>query len=83
MQTYLDQVGKILLTDDKVFTWTRNSDWFLNVTDVMANDNDTVTVSVNKESITTPPLPGNHIIARAAAWLKSKIQKITFRQFLL
>lgn len=75
MQTYLDQVGKILLTDDKVFTWTRNSDWFLNVTDVMANDNDTVTVSVNKESITTPPLPGNHIIARAAAWLKSKIQK--------
>ncbi len=35
MKTYLDQVGKILKTDPAVFSWIRNSDWFLNVTDIL------------------------------------------------
>jgi tyrosyl-tRNA synthetase len=34
MQTYLDQVGKILKTEEKVFSWIANSDWFVNITDV-------------------------------------------------
>ncbi len=34
MKTYLDQVGKILSLDANVFSWMRNSDWFLDVTDI-------------------------------------------------
>ncbi len=45
MKTYLDQAGKILRTDPAVFSWIRNSDWFLNVTDVQpANPNAPVRV---------------------------------------
>jgi tyrosyl-tRNA synthetase len=34
MQTYLDQVGKVLRTESDVFSWIRNSDWFLSVSDM-------------------------------------------------
>ena len=34
MKTYLDQVGKILLTDKNSFSWIRNSDWFTAITDL-------------------------------------------------
>lgn len=34
MKTYLDQIGKILKLEKDVFSWIRNSDWFLNVTDI-------------------------------------------------
>ncbi|MBC8464906.1 MAG: tyrosine--tRNA ligase [Parcubacteria group bacterium] len=34
MQTYLDQVGKVLSTKPEVFSWIRNSDWFLSVSDM-------------------------------------------------
>jgi tyrosyl-tRNA synthetase len=32
-KTYIDQVGKILNTDEKVFSWIRNSEWFFNPLD--------------------------------------------------
>jgi tyrosyl-tRNA synthetase len=35
VQTYLDQVGTILDLDPNVFSWIRNSDWFLGVTDII------------------------------------------------
>lgn len=38
MKTYLDQVGKILLTDPVHFSWIRNSDWYYGVTDIEPND---------------------------------------------
>lgn len=38
MKTYLDQVGKILKTDKKVFSWIRNSDWFLSSADIEPKD---------------------------------------------
>lgn len=34
MKTYLDQVGKVLRTESTVFSWIRNSDWFLSVSDM-------------------------------------------------
>lgn len=39
MKTYIEQVGKILSTDEKVFSWITNSDWFLGVTDISAAPN--------------------------------------------
>ncbi len=38
MKTYLDQVGKILSTDAKVFSWIRNSDWFIGVSDLIPKE---------------------------------------------
>lgn len=39
MQTYLDQVGKILRTEPEVFSWIRNSDWFDSVLDIQVGAN--------------------------------------------
>ena len=37
MQTYLEQITKILRTDDPdTFVWTKNSDWFLSLSDLLA-----------------------------------------------
>ena len=45
MKTYLDQVNKILKVDDpKLFSWIRNSDWFLDVTDVSGAPGATVSI---------------------------------------
>src|SRR3990167_11456460 len=35
-KTYIDQVGKILKTDEKVFSWIRNSEWYYGITDLEA-----------------------------------------------
>lgn len=42
MHTYLEQVGKILITDEKVFTWIKNSDWFLDVADIAPGKGTTI-----------------------------------------
>src|SRR3989344_1552911 len=36
MKTYLEQVGKILLTEPEVFSWIRNSDWFVSINDIIS-----------------------------------------------
>ncbi len=38
IRTYLDQVGKILNTDPKVFSWIRNSDWYYGATDLQPKE---------------------------------------------
>lgn len=34
MMTYLEQIDKVIKTSSECFSWIRNSDWFLNVTDI-------------------------------------------------
>jgi len=75
LKTYLDQAGKILRTDPEVFTWIRNSDWFVSIHDVAAPDGMTLTIDNGKEKMTTPPLPGKHVLARSHAWSESRMQK--------
>ncbi len=36
MKTYLEQVGKILKTEPEVFSWIRNSDWFVGINDIIS-----------------------------------------------
>src|SRR5690554_6057917 len=37
METFLQQIGKILIVDDpSLFSWIRNSDWFLSPEDIVA-----------------------------------------------
>ncbi len=75
LKTYLEQAGKILLTDKEHFTWIRNSDWFVSIHDIAAPDGTQVEISVGEQKIKTPPLPGKHILARAQAWIASRMQK--------
>jgi tyrosyl-tRNA synthetase len=83
MKTYLDQVVKILKTDEKVFSWTMNSDWLVSINDIIAPDNEVVTINTGDKTITTPPLPGNHLIAKAHYWEKTRRQKNNINSYTL
>ena len=75
VKTYLEQAGKILKTNPENFVWIRNSDWFVSIHDVRAADGMKFTIEVGGKKIQTPPLPGNHVLARANAWVASRMQK--------
>ncbi len=81
MKTYLDQAGKILSLDPKVFSWIRNSDWFVSINDILAPDNrkdlsfGDISVSVDK------PLPGTHILNKASYWVETRMQKNAIHSF--
>jgi tyrosyl-tRNA synthetase len=71
MKTYLDQVGKILRTDDKnIFSWMRNSDWFYGVADIFSPN--PVTVTQEGKSITFPP---NSFLSKAAIFDQTRMQR--------
>lgn len=75
MKTYLEQVGKILKTDDpKVFSWMRNSDWFLDVTDISASEGAKINVqdSENKNTIT---VGANSFVGKASIFENTRMQK--------
>lgn len=88
MKTYLDQVGKILDLDEKVFSWIRNSDWFIGISDILSDPNATVDLP--------PPIEGavsaNSFIGKAVIYENSRMQRthlkkdgvvgITFSTFL-
>lgn len=75
LKTYLEQAGKILLTDQAHFAWIRNSDWFVSMHDITAPDGMQLSIATSDSEMTTPPLPGNHILAKAKAWEESRMQK--------
>jgi tyrosyl-tRNA synthetase len=75
MATYLNQVGKILKEDPKVFSWITNSDWYVSVNDILAPGGASISITVNKKKFKSPPLSGNHVLAKAAHWEKTRMQK--------
>jgi len=75
MKTYLDQVGKILKVDDpKLFSWIRNSDWFLDITDISAAPGATVTIH-DQTGANHVPVDGNSFIGKAALFEATRMQK--------
>ena len=68
MQTYLDQVGKILKTDDSVFSWIRNSDWFTDVTDIQPSQSSFVRIGVT-------PINPKSFMGKAVLFENSRMQK--------
>jgi tyrosyl-tRNA synthetase len=72
MQTYIDQVGKILRTDEAVFSWIRNSDWFLNISDLFVDKPITYTDNSTKTAVT---FPSNSFFAKTALYDASRMQK--------
>jgi tyrosyl-tRNA synthetase len=75
METYLSQVGKILLTNNEVFSWIKNSDWLLSVNDVEAKDKTTIKMQTDGKEITLPELPQNNVLVKAFVWETTRMQK--------
>ncbi|MDQ3089717.1 MAG: tyrosine--tRNA ligase [bacterium] len=85
MKTFIDQVGKILRTDEKVFSWIINSDWFTNITDI-------ATDKVLNLKLDDKPLDPGSFIGKTVLYENSRMQKthlkkrvihnVTLNQFL-
>jgi tyrosyl-tRNA synthetase len=74
-QTYIDQVGKILRTDQAVFSWIRNSDWFTNVTDINLPDDYQINMDINTKGKNLKiPIPPNSFVGKAVAFEQSRMQ---------
>jgi tyrosyl-tRNA synthetase len=75
-KTYIDQVGKILLTDEKHFSWIRNSDWFLNVTDIAPNADSKVSMNIehNGKQIEGKVDPSS-FVGKAVLFNETRMQK--------
>ncbi len=76
MQTYLDQVDKMLKVDDKSFSWIRNSDWFTVSEDITLFDGVEILVegldeNGNKNKI---KLDKADIAVKAKIWEQSRMQ---------
>ena len=75
MKTYLDQVGKILLTDKNSFSWIRNSDWFTAITDIELPKGDKVKMSIEKEGKKTDiDFDANSFVGKAVVFEKTRMQ---------
>lgn len=78
MKTYLDQVGKILLTDKNSFSWIRNSDWFTAITDLELPKEDKVKISFEKEGKKTDiDFDPNSFVGKAIVFEKTRMQHTT------
>lgn len=69
MQTYLDQVGKILIDNDpELFSWITNSEWFMEVTDIAAGPEAKVVINDRE-------VDPNSFIGKAAIFESTRMQK--------
>ncbi len=78
MQTYLDQVGKILDLDPKVFSWIRNSDWFTAITDIFLSNDAKVGMDFQipgKEKPEHIDFPSNSFVGKAIVFEETRMQK--------
>ena len=75
MQTYLDQIDRILKIDEKSFSWIRNSDWYVGIESIFAPDDSKKIVLKDAENDGKIKVPVNSYIARAQIWENSRMQK--------
>ncbi len=78
MQTYLDQVGKILSLDPKEFSWIRNSDWFTAITDIFLSNETKVGMDITLPGRTAPEhveFPSNSFVGKALVFEETRMQK--------
>ncbi len=75
LNTYKDQVGKILRTDEEVFSIIKNSDWYTNVTDISAVPGSVVKISsdINGEK-TEIPFDANSFVGKAVLFEETRMQ---------
>ncbi len=74
-ETYRKQVGKILRTDPEVFTILKNSDWFLNVTDMSAPTGTIVKVASDVDGKKVEiPFDANSFVGKSILFEESRMQ---------
>lgn len=73
MLTYLNQVGKILKTTPDVFSWIRNSDWFLNVTDIEPS-------AKARMSLNSVIINPSSFVGKAIIFEETRMQKTVLKQ---
>lgn len=75
MKTYLDQVGKILRTDEAVFSWVPNSDWFTSITDLVLPTDSKIGFHVMHDGVKiTTPVDPNTIVGKAIVFENTRKQ---------
>lgn len=85
MATYLEQVDKILLVerdkngtivDSPLFSWSRNSDWFFNVTDISVEGASKSALTIKDEATgNLIEVPSSSFVAKAAVFENTRMQK--------
>lgn len=77
MNTYLAQVGRILRTDDAVFSWIRNADWFTNVTDLTLPEDYDIKLKVPVASGTNVDVQfaPNSLVGKAVVFEETRMQR--------
>ena len=85
MATYLEQVDKILLVDrdasgaivdGPLFSWSRNSDWFFNVTDISVEGASKNALTIKDEATgNLLEVPSTSFVAKAAVFENTRMQK--------
>ncbi len=74
MKTYLEQVGKVLRTDESVFSWIRNSDWFIAVEDIIPGD-ERITLTVKKAGFSfDAEIPSNSFVGKSVLYTNTRMQ---------
>lgn len=76
MKTFVDQVGKILRTDESVFSWTMNSDWFTNITDIEPSPDSKTEINIQLENQPAQsfPIDPNSLQGKAILFEKTRRQ---------
>jgi tyrosyl-tRNA synthetase len=75
MKTYIDQVGKILRTDEAVFSWVPNSDWFTSITDLNLPADSKIGFQVEHDGVKiTTPIDPNTIVGKAIVFENTRKQ---------
>ena len=85
MKTYLAQVGKILKTNKEVFSWIRNSDWFLSPADIQPKEGLLVRIlnrGINPRSYVGKAILFNETRMQKNFLKKEEILSVTLTTFL-
>lgn len=82
MKTYLDQVGKILRTEKEVFTWIRNSDWFVSIHDIVPSNNSTDLTQKVKHWLGSRMQSKNNIKTYSFLSILAVLRQITFNRLI-
>ena len=75
MKTYIEQVDKILLTDEAHFSWIPNSDWFTSITDLNLPADSKIGFHVMHDGVKiTTPIDPNTIVGKAIVFENTRKQ---------
>lgn len=73
MKTFLDQVGKVLTTDPKTFSWITNSDWFTSIMDINVDPSSRIELDGKK-------LEPNSTLSKTVVYENTRLQKTQLKK---